>query len=253
MSAIEYLLAACRWPQLTEPYAMALRGAVHYILEHIDDLQGIVVSGTIIRGNPAPTSDLDIEVIHDPAWRQRRQKFFNGVPAEIFINPPHQIEAYFREERVDGRPNTAHMFATGFIVLDRNGQAARFQQQARHILDDPPDLSDQQLTGLRYGCATAYEDAADMVTTHPDITSMILGVAVHDMLRYAWLAANRRIPRQKDMLASLPDLDPGLARLAHDFYRATTATDRLDIAGQIADRTIQTRGFFEWESEIGAV
>jgi hypothetical protein len=240
-------LAQCRWPRLAARYAAALRAAAAYVLDRFDP-QGIVVSGTIIRGHPDPASDLDVYVIHDAPWRQRVQKFFQGVPAEIFVNPPHQIERYFEEERLDGRPSTAHMLATGFIVLDVHGQAAAFQQRARQVLQEPPTLSADQRLTARYMAALAYEDAADIAAHSPENASLILGAAVADMLRYAFLSANRALPRQKEFLTGLQDLDPDLCRLAYAFYNAASTPERLTLAGQIADRTIGARGFFEWES-----
>src|SRR5688500_2167996 len=75
--------------------------------------RGIVVSGSIVRGEAGPTSDLDVCVIHDEPWRLREQRRFEGVPVEIFVNPPEQIRRYFASEHDEGRPCTAHMFATG--------------------------------------------------------------------------------------------------------------------------------------------
>ena len=73
------LFEQCRWPELPARYAEALRGAVRFILERFADTQGIIVSGTILRGNPAPSSDLDIYVIRQKSQRQRIQKFFRQV------------------------------------------------------------------------------------------------------------------------------------------------------------------------------
>ena len=56
-------LKHCTWPDLQEPYDRALRQAVQFILTTITDVRGILVSGTIVRGNPSPSSDLDIYVI----------------------------------------------------------------------------------------------------------------------------------------------------------------------------------------------
>ena len=52
-------------------------------------------------------------VIHAQPQRQRLQRRFHGVPAEIFVNPPHTIRGYFENEHRDGRPCTVHMFVTG--------------------------------------------------------------------------------------------------------------------------------------------
>jgi len=111
------LLSQCKWPELEEKYDLALRSAVDFILENYSVL-GIVVSGTIIRGNPDPSSDLDIYVIQSEPFRQRLQKLFNKIPAEIFINPPKAVEGYFEKEQEARRPLTAHMLATGFVILE---------------------------------------------------------------------------------------------------------------------------------------
>ena len=108
----------CTWPDLPERYGAALREAVAYILDRYrEDVLGIVASGTILRGTPDPTSDFDLYVIHGKPVRQRLQKFFRGVPAEIFVNPPASTRKNFCKEHGDGRPITAHMLATGTVIL----------------------------------------------------------------------------------------------------------------------------------------
>lgn len=117
MGELPESLAQCRWPVLEEPYGGALHEAVRYIFEHWQP-KGIIASGTIVRGNPSPSSDLDLFVLHRAPERQRVQRFFAGVPAEVFVNPPERVERYFEGERREGRLITTHMLATGFVVYD---------------------------------------------------------------------------------------------------------------------------------------
>ncbi|MBZ0303331.1 MAG: hypothetical protein K8J31_26550, partial [Anaerolineae bacterium] len=194
----------------------------------------------------------DLYVLHDAPWRQRVQKFFDGIPAEIFVNPPAQVEQYFEEEGREGRPITAHMISTGFVVLDTRGEVRRLQDRARQLLNQPPDTSEIQRTSQRYIAALLYEDAVDIADSRPENASLILGVAVDAMLRYAFIAAGRTLPRHKEMLRTLEDLDPALAALAYAYFRATTTPERIDLAGQIADLTLGVRGFFEWETPPGS-
>ncbi len=249
----EGLLAQCRWPDMPAPYAEALRQAVSFILERCPDTRGIIVSGTILRGNPAPSSDLDIYVIRREPQRQRVQKFFNGVPAEIFINPEKKVPDYFADETRAGRPITAHMLSTGFTILDCDGVIAGLQIRARQILQTPPDPSPEALTIARYMAAARYEDATDIAAANPETARMILGLAVHQMISYHFLAAHRFIPRDKDLLTVLETWDAPLAGLARRFYGAATPAEALTTAEQIADHTIATRGFFEWESTTQTV
>jgi predicted nucleotidyltransferase len=134
------------------------REAVQFILKRFDVL-GIVAAGTIVRGSPAATSDLDIYVIQRPPFRQRVQKFFNGIPTEIFVNPPAMIEKYFIEERAARRPLTAHMLATGFVVLELDPVIGQLRQRAAEVLADSPADNPENFTMARYLAAALYEDA----------------------------------------------------------------------------------------------
>jgi hypothetical protein len=56
------------------------------------------------------------------------------------------------------------------------------------------------------------------------------------------------LPRAKELDREVAARDPALGGLLERFVGAKSATERLDAAHLIADRTIHTRGFFEWDS-----
>jgi hypothetical protein len=240
------LLKRCNWPDLPDRFDLALREAVRFILERFAPL-GIVASGTILRGHPDPSSDLDIYVIHRQPFRQRIQKFFHGVPAEIFVNPPAAIERYLVEEQASRRPLTAHMLATGTVILELDPTVSALRAQARASLAKPPE-SPPDLTMARYGPALLYEDAVDVAGHDPATAHMILCRAVTEMLCFCFIRSGRFLPRSKDLLRELAALDSETAENARKFFAAPDIVSRLDLAGQIADRTIAARGFFEWET-----
>jgi predicted nucleotidyltransferase len=233
------------FPPLPPPYDQALRAAVAHIEERIDAL-GIIVAGTIVQGNPHPGSDLDIFVINARPQRQRIQKRFHGVPAEIFVNPPAMIRRYFEQERE--RPSTAHMLANGVVLLDRDPVVAQLRAEASEWLAKPLEPSEQRLNFSRYMAADAYENAQDIQAIDAQNADMILHDAVRQMVRHAFLAANRPLPRDKQMLAALEELNPELGSHVRDFYRAESTADRFAAAALVAERTIQASGFFEWET-----
>jgi len=250
----EQLLARCVWPTLAEPYDTALHQAIDFIIGHVPDVTTILACGSILRGTPSASSDLDIYVLRELGERLRLQRWFNGVPAEIFVNPPHQVRTYLIREQRDGRPITAHMLATGQVVLSTGDALAELQALAREVLEGRPDPTPQKLTMARYMAATRFEDATDVWETRPEAAKMIMNLAVHDMLHYAFLAANRYIPRDKDLLIGLEELDPHLAELARAYYSTSSRDDAFEAVHRIAERTIKTFGFFEWESvpeEVG--
>ena len=240
------LLAECTWPKLTERYDIALRMAIDYLLENYEPV-GIIASGTIIRGTPDKSSDLDIYVIHKEPYRQRLQKYFNGVPAEMFINPPFQVEKYFIEEQAARRPLTAHMLSTGYVILDIDPIIRILQQKAEGYLLEPPEAP-QELIYQRYLIALLYEDAVDIVEKDPDTANMIAHRAVVEMLDYCFVKAGKFLPRAKSLLTELGKVDGEIAQLVRKFYQETNILEKVEIAGKLAEQTVGGRGFFEWAS-----
>lgn len=97
-------------------YTQALNQALTWIEAHYTPI-GLVISDSIMRGNPDKNSDFDLYVIHEQPSRQRVQKIFEGVPCEIFVNTAAQTRQYFESELAADRPVTANMLATGQLYL----------------------------------------------------------------------------------------------------------------------------------------
>lgn len=241
------IIDQCTFPTLSAAYAQALHEAVEFILSRTTPI-GIIAAGTILRGNPDPASDLDLYVIHRQPYRQRIQKFFNGVPAEIFINPPEQVRRYLVEEQADYRPITAHMLATGIAILETDPVIAELRQGAIQSLANPPQASPERLTFLRYMAANWLEDASDLAPRDEATANLLLSQAVLESIRYNFIAAQKYLPRNKELLSATEALNPELGRLLRRFYLTADCATRLELAFQIAGRTIQAYGFCEWES-----
>jgi hypothetical protein len=236
-------------PPLREPYQTALDEAVSFIVQRYEPI-GILATGTIVRGNPGPNSDLDLFVLWHRPERQRVQRFFHGIPAEIFVNPPERITGYIASDQREGRPVTAHMFATGFVVLDPTGAVASLREAAIKSLAEGPRLTEEFLTSRRYQVATCFEDATDVIDAEPDTGRMLLYQAVEGALAFRFLRQRVWIPRHKEILGRLAELDSGLADLAHQFYRTSKTGDQLRFARDIVKATVGETGTFEWESHL---
>ena len=236
------------FPELREPYATALREAVAHAFTRTRPI-GIVASGTIIRGNPDASSDIDLYVIHGAPWRQRVQRWFNGVPCEMFINPPRAVEQYFDEERADGRPHTAHMLATGFVVLNTSPVVDQLLERARAIVNEPPNYSAFHTTMTRYGAATLFEDALDIAERDAATAAMLLDKAVLAALDLFFIARNLPVPRNKELLAVMHTLDAAAGDAALAYYTLATWPNKFSAASILFNSVIGARGFFEWESE----
>lgn len=239
--------AQCRFPPLAEPYAGALRDAVTFILENFD-VHGILVCGSIVRGNPHPGSDFDIMVLHAKDERQRLQRFFRGVPAEIFVNPPQSIRGYFVEERAAARPLTAHMWTTGVVVLDRHPLIAQLRQEAAVWLALRPDLSAVALTMKRYFSADELENALDVAKDDPAMATLLMHHALFRMIEYRFLATNQNIPRHKELLAGLKTLDAAAGAAVEQFLLEPDLPRKFALGKAAAQHLTGATGFFEWQT-----
>jgi hypothetical protein len=240
-------LAACHWPELLPRFDAALREALAFIFDRFAPI-GVVATGTIIRGTPHRTSDLDICVIHREPFRERVQRYFNGVPAEIFVNPPHTIRTYFQDEHENARSIFAHMLATGFVVWASDSTTETLRAEAKAWLAQPDGIAENWLTRSRYAAATQLEDAFDVIDSDPVAARMLLGRAVAAMIELECRKRTGRIPRGKDLISVLTTADEGLGRLVSEFFSEAPLNEQCQTAGLIADRILMARGFFEWDS-----
>ena len=245
-------LTNCNWPELDQPYDQALREAVAYILERFN-VHGIIVSGSIIAGNPGPNSDLDICVVNAESKRQRIQKFFNGVPAEIFANPPKSIRDYFESERKRGRPSTAHMFATGFVILKSDSVVDELRTEAVEWRQKQPEQSELALTMERYFNADEFENSVDLIESDPATASLLMHHAIYFMVHHRFLAANQNIPRHKELLSGLKALDPAAGKYVELFYTEADLAQKFILGKHAAQLLNGATSFFEWESELETI
>jgi len=212
------------------------------------DPSTIVASGTVIRGNPQPSSDLDFVVIHDQPWRQRVQRFFSGVPAEFFVNPAYQIRNAFDVQARDARPVLAHMLSTGVILLDRTGIAVTLQAEATANLARGPVVSPGWLELRRYGVATAFEDAVDLKQIDPDRSRTLALQALTEAIDWWFPAHGRWRPRSKSLLTEFQHHRPDLGATALQAISSSDLNQCLEHTAAVLTGTIGATGFFPWES-----
>jgi len=208
---------------------------------------GIVVAGSIVRGEAGPSSDFDVFVIHDQPWRLRDQRRFAGVPAELFVNPPAQVRRYFASEHRDGRPHTAHMLATGEPIEPVAPVIGELIAEARDWLARPLEIRPEQQVQLRYGAVDVLDDARDIIAIDPAAASLLLADAVRHIIAYAFWSQGRFQPRRKDALVALAAIDPEAAALVRR-WASTRGPDALALVEALARHVLGADTFFEWAS-----
>jgi predicted nucleotidyltransferase len=211
-------------------------------------VHGIIVAGSIVRGEAGLTSDLDVFVVHAEPWRVRDQKRFAGVPTEIFVNPPDRIRGYFKSEHADGRPGTAHMFTTGVVLPGADDIVTELVGEAREWLARPLETTPAELASKRYCAVDAIDNARDMIDIDPAVSRLLLAEAVQLIIEYAFWKRALFQPRRKDALRALHEIDPVAANHARAFAGASL-DESLPITIALANHVLGVDTFFEWTSD----
>jgi predicted nucleotidyltransferase len=91
--------------------------------EKRDDVVGLLVCGSYVTGNPTSHSDVDIQIILDRSvdWRERGNEYIDGILFEYFANSLLQNIKYFEDDYKLRRKVNVHMFKTGKVIFDKNG------------------------------------------------------------------------------------------------------------------------------------
>lgn len=107
------------------------------------EVTGIILCGSYITGGHTKNSDVDIQIILKKGckWRERGNKIIDGILIEYFANPPENTLRYFEEDEKRRKKSTAHMFATGKIILDKMGDAKRLKDIGKKSLKKKFDKS----------------------------------------------------------------------------------------------------------------
>ena len=229
------------------PYDVAV-AAIEQHVRATYRIHGMVIAGSIVRGDAGPTSDFDVFIVHAEPWRLRDQRRFNGVPTELFVNPPDRIRGYFKSEHAEGRPCTAHMLATGDLVPGADDVALELVREAHDWLKRPIESTPAQLASRRYMAVDALDNARDTITTDPAAAAFFLANAVRDTVAYAFWSRGMLQPHRKALTRELAAVDP----VAADQLRAfTTATGEqaLQVAIELARHVLGVDGFFSWTSD----
>jgi len=229
-------------------YGIALDQALTWINSNYIST-GIIVSGSIIRGNPDKHSDFDIFVIHNNLFRQRVQKIFNEVPFEIFVNNIEQVYKYFESELANNRPVSANMIATGQLYKGRDNPSilTLIDDAKKYVLLSKP-LTDEQLTFRKYTIANLFEDATDIYATDETTTLYILDKIVIDIIDFIFSSKQQPLPRLKDRIKTILELDNAIGLSITKYYSEKTIEQKYELTKQMVLGLTGATGFFEWST-----
>ena len=204
--------------KMDNKYIVALDKAISWIELNYSPI-GIIVSGSIIRGNPNAQSDFDIFVIHREEYRQRVQKYFNNIPCEIFINPFNKVIDYLDVDYKNNRPITAHMIASGYVIRGAdNIEIINLINLAKEYLCKKPLFQEKKLLFIKYGIVNLFEDATDVKDTDEILALYIINRVVLESIDYIYLLNLHPLPRLKERIANLQSIDTFLYNQIIEYY-----------------------------------
>ena len=184
---------------------------------HADSqVRGATISGSVLRGEGGPTSDLDVYVLVHGRHRWRRTYVCEGVLVEEFRNSEAWIERYLREQD----HIAMHMLGHGTRVLDRDGRLGVLCGEARALhARGPAALSEQAAVARRYAVWDGWCDAKDLLATGDPAqtigwiqSQVVRAVEARHALERHWA------PKGKRLLTTLRPWDPTMAELLTRFW-----------------------------------
>lgn len=189
------------------------------------DLVGLLFAGSAAYGTPMPNSDVDLYVLIQPNWRQRRNRVIEGVEVEMFINPVSQIRRELDKENAA----TVNMFALGHVTHDPTGVVAQLVERAKRIAAKPTESPDDtQLYFIRYNPSDLVRDVEDLLEIDLVAAEMLLSVALQTVLEAYWQIRGQSPPKPKHLLKALRAEAPALAQDAAEIVDAGD-----DLAGRV--------------------
>jgi Nucleotidyltransferase domain len=224
-----------------------------------EDVIGFLVCGSYITGDPSRHSDIDLHIvtIDENNWRERGNKIMDGYLIEYFVNPPKQIRAYFRDDYGSNNISSPTQFATGRILLDKDGTVAKLKKEAMHWINKEfKELDSTSLSIMKYALWDSLDNLRDLYEkksksfryAYYGTLRSLFGFysryqkwEVYSPVRIVELLTDPKI-QEKYLQSEYPD--PVFRELFIDAVSAGEESDTLDCLEKVVDYVFnQTGGF----------
>lgn len=232
---------------MTERYERALQTVQQRLHEEFAArLLGLLLTGSYAYGEMMETSDIDLYVIVDEPWRQRRNLVVEGVDVELFINPQQKLT----REIAEG-DSTTEMFARGRILFDPRGIVAELVAEAKAVYGRPrPRPQGDDLERLRYMATDTMKDAYDLLVADEDGYELAIFDALHWTLDAHYRLSQRRLPKAKYIARDLRETAPGVADAVAEVLDASRPRrERWERLATLTERVLAGVGGLLVESE----
>ncbi|TNJ54254.1 nucleotidyltransferase domain-containing protein [Paenibacillus hemerocallicola] len=196
----------------------AVEAAKRFVSNHFPDCGIAILTGSTVRGEETPFSDLDIMIISgDVPAAYAEAHCEDGWMIEVLLHNRDTYKVFFQRDCSRGRPSLPHMVATGIVLID-DGTADGIRLEARQLLDaGPPAWNEQDVRRARF---TITNHLLDLQGSLPPMDAIFAGHelanALHELVLRTnghWASRGKRIPR------ALEEYDPGFSQRFAETFR----------------------------------
>jgi len=205
----------------------------------------IFLSGSLLRGEGTPYSDLDLVVIFEQLPQAWRESFnFQGYPVEAFVHDPETFNYFIHElGRPAGLSAMSYMVAEGVEVPCPSEISRSVKRIAADLIAaGPPKLSDEDERKLRYTITNLIDDIRQPRSREELVASgaELYGALANYYFRAngLWSAVNKSIPRK------LGKTDPELYSRFCEGFEELFAGGQSDKVIMLAEEILKRHGGF---------
>lgn len=171
--------------------------------EKYPDSAGVLLAGSVLRGEGTASSDLDLVVVCkslEHAWRD--SFFFQGWPVEVFVHDLETLNYFFEKmERPSGVPSLPKMVSEGKEIPGPNPILDEAKDLARKVLiAGPTKWTEKERIRSRYAITDLCDDMKSPRSTAELLAS---GARLYEVLtefyfrsKDRWSAKGKSIPRR---------------------------------------------------------
>jgi hypothetical protein len=184
-----------------EVFASAIDGYAEALFGELGTLlTGILVAGSVAHGTADASSDVDLYVIIDAAWYQRRRPVVDGVTFDAFLG----CQAMFIDAILHKRKDACvESFAHGWNIFDALGEVAELQRLAAKVLE----ISVSETRGESFRAAQRFNDSFRKFMRIADKDGVEATLELHFLVRTAidayYTFTGRWRPRRSLILGDL--------------------------------------------------